>query len=157
MAFCRHVVPARHGTCCHHAVIMPACVYQKLSEYDYTIVYKPGKMNLNADALSRIPSIIKRKAAGPPFSSLRWPNFDHRWSQIDHCDDGIEERPRRLRPYGPGKLENLVEYVLLSRVILDTTGKKASSDKVLGSGKLLILLPIPMEGRSTFPRYGVPK
>ena len=28
MAFCRHVVSARHGTCCHHAVIMPACVYQ---------------------------------------------------------------------------------------------------------------------------------
>ena len=28
----------------------------KLSEYDYTIVYKPGKLNSNADALSRNPT-----------------------------------------------------------------------------------------------------
>ena len=27
----------------------------KLSEYDYTIIYKPGKLNSNADALSRNP------------------------------------------------------------------------------------------------------
>ena len=47
MAFCRHVVPARHGTCCHHAVIMPACVYQgsnhKPGLYIFTFgpIYKP--------------------------------------------------------------------------------------------------------------------
>ena len=27
----------------------------KLSEYDYTVIYKPGKINSNADALSRNP------------------------------------------------------------------------------------------------------
>lgn len=28
----------------------------KLAEYDYEIVYKPGKINANADALYRNPS-----------------------------------------------------------------------------------------------------
>ena len=31
----------------------------KLSEYDYEIIYKPEKMNLNADALSRNPLITQ--------------------------------------------------------------------------------------------------
>ena len=31
----------------------------RLSEYDYTVIYKPGKINSNADALSRNPVIEK--------------------------------------------------------------------------------------------------
>lgn len=33
----------------------------KLDEYDYEIVYKPGVQNSNADALSRIGSIVKEE------------------------------------------------------------------------------------------------
>ena len=28
----------------------------KLSEFEYEVIYKPGKLNLNADALSRNPT-----------------------------------------------------------------------------------------------------
>lgn len=29
----------------------------KLSEYDFEVIYRPGKANSNADALSRIPIV----------------------------------------------------------------------------------------------------
>ena len=37
-----------------------------LREYDYEIVHKPGKINMNADALSRNPLPIQHIALSPP-------------------------------------------------------------------------------------------
>ena len=34
----------------------------KLAEYDFDVVYKAGKMNVNADAVSRSPIVNKEKS-----------------------------------------------------------------------------------------------
>ena len=100
----------------------------KLSEYDYTIVYKPGKINSNADALSRNPCDNQDKGNEAPLS----PPFGDRIATSAGpksitrgmgSANGLEDKD-----LDSVKLENLIEYVFLSRGALCTTGKEASSD-----------------------------
>ena len=100
----------------------------KLSEYEYEIVYKPGKSNANADALSRNPYDKEnkdRETSKSPTSDDRVViSADSRTSIMrmestrvfDDEDLNIE------------KIENLIEHVFLSRGILDTVEKNTSSD-----------------------------
>ena len=42
-----------------------------LREYDYEIIHKPGKINMNADALSRNPLPTQPISLSPPLDSKR--------------------------------------------------------------------------------------
>lgn len=62
-----------------------ACWRIKLAEYDYDIVYKAGKTNVNADALSRNP--VEQ-------IYMIQPQFD----EIEECPEDEEARRRNANP-----------------------------------------------------------
>jgi transposase InsO family protein len=72
----------------------------KLEEYDYTVVYKAGKTNKNADALSRNPlvdityftilHISKRRRLNPVNPQIA--------ELLESDDESDEELPRKIRP-----------------------------------------------------------
>ncbi|XP_011863867.1 PREDICTED: uncharacterized protein LOC105559856, partial [Vollenhovia emeryi] len=57
----------------------------KLAEYDYEIIYKPGKINANADALSRNPT-----------TGIYPINIDY--DEIEECSEDDEARERNAHP-----------------------------------------------------------
>ena len=101
----------------------------KLSEYDYDIIYKLGKINSNADALSRNPTDNLNKGNGT--SMLLTPGGRVTIGADSNTNIEGMDAASVLEDEGfsSEKIENLVEYVFLSRGIPDTVFEGISSDE----------------------------
>lgn len=105
----------------------------KLSEYDYDIVYKPGKLNANADALSRNPC-DKAKAEPNLLSQtvLLRPSVARILNCADHdMEDERDEHGGSLRNFVDNSvsIDNIIERVFLSRGVLHMTNKEKSAER----------------------------
>ena len=102
----------------------------KLSEYDYDIIYKPGKINSNADALSSNPCDILNKGieGALSLSSGEWAAASAGPSPAI----GLTGMVCALadKDLSSEELENLVEHVFLSRGVLDATNEEMNCDEL---------------------------
>ena len=78
----------------------------KLSEYDYEVIYKPGKMNVNADALSRNPIITQH---------VNVLTQDVAEAKRRRSRDKAETNPRRSR--GVISPASIVASLVISRIV----------------------------------------
>ena len=93
----------------------------KLEEYDYEIMYKAGKINTNADALSR-----------PPISNLNNINPDVIDLTSEHSNSALEDDYLQLN----------YEHFLSQERSFDSSRLKMSPDKLLNSRHKNIFIPI---------------
>lgn len=80
----------------------------KLAEYDYEVIYKPGKLNLNADALSRNPvvedvNVITRNQAMKMIDTSTLPQDIQDLIQITNPEPPPEEIIERVKKRGRPK------------------------------------------------------
>ena len=101
----------------------------ELEEFDYVIVYKPGRVNANADALSRNPvKITCPKSESEPKNGLSDPNFDFNDISVLPCSkNSIETNDEIFKDNNSDKVI-LNKNIEFDKVI--TENKKGNTHKI---------------------------
>lgn len=107
----------------------------KLEEYDYEVLYKEGKRNTNADALSRTPQIasLQVEASGSKDENVSYSLF------LQHALNDSLWKTDNIIPQISGKIKGVLVKEIYStpriKIILSETGNK-TEDITLAPGKI---------------------